>query len=336
MNSAELVSVVMPVSGNPIFLENSIKSVLEQTSTNLELIIVFNAVQPWAIKLVESLSDSDRRVKYLITNEKGISNALNLGISASSGAYIARIDSDDLMKQNRIEVQLEYLLKNPEIGLIGSQIVKINQLNKQLGESRYPTRATCIRSVLPIRNCIAHPSVMIRKEVLELSGGYNPVYDGVEDYDLWLRLLDITQMENISYPLTYYRIWPEQITSNQSPSIENELQYLRKRYFINKRICSHIRSDTPQYNSTPSVKKNTIKNRKEKDSNLQNILTGLNLIGIKFLNRGVDRITKSENLFYMKLIGLSYVSLSLALSPKSLPKLMLSQLNPKKSNNAAK
>lgn len=206
------VSVVIPVLDGELYIQESIRSCLNQEHLK-ELIVVDNGSNDSTPILVQELSRLDPRIKLVRCDERGIANALNFGIAVSSGNFIARLDADDLMMKGRLSAQVDFLKLHPDCVVVGSQISLFSG-SLTLGVSNYPTSAKSISRLLSVRNPIAHPSVMINRSVLEMSGGYNPLAEGAEDLDLWIRLLRSGTICNLPTPLTNYRIHEKQVTKN--------------------------------------------------------------------------------------------------------------------------
>lgn len=204
----------MPVSGNPIFLHESIKSIIAQSHEEFEAVIVLNHSDKWVKEYLDSIVLADNRFRVLETCKRGISNALNIGIESAKSDLICRLDSDDVMAANRLQLQVNYLNLHPTIGVLGSQVIYIDQNGLETGVSRFPTENPKVAKLLRVRNVIAHSSTMFRKSLFESVGAYNSAFDGVEDYDLWLRVNRIAEIENMEQALTNYRRWPNQVTSN--------------------------------------------------------------------------------------------------------------------------
>ena len=196
-----------------MYLNEAIESVLEQSYEDIEIIIVLNNAQAWVEDYLKKFSTQDKRFRILKTKEKGISNALNMGLKSAKHSLVCRLDSDDLMDPERIGKQVRFLSDNPNIGVVGSQIKKITAEGEFIGESSFPTKSADVKTCLTIRNVIAHSSVMFRKEIIEEAGGYLSSFNGAEDYELWMRLRTNTKFTNLGEALTTYRVWPEQGTS---------------------------------------------------------------------------------------------------------------------------
>jgi glycosyltransferase involved in cell wall biosynthesis len=209
---AQMVSIVLPVNGDAPFLAEAIASVEKQTFREFDLLIVLDRPSEATRSFVGSLAKKDFELKVLESNQPGISAALNQGISKTDSKYIARLDSDDLMQPTRLQIQMSELEKNPRLVCIGSQVEYINEEGKTTGHSSLPTSAWQVRSMMPTLNCLMHPSVMIRRSALVSAGGYREYLDGVEDYNLWLRLLRFGSLKNHKEYLTKYRRHTAQVT----------------------------------------------------------------------------------------------------------------------------
>ena len=206
------VSVIIPVHGNAPHLISTIESIRMQSFQEYEVIIILDRASEEIKTYARNLASDFENIRVVISEKPGISHALNTGILESSGEFIARIDADDLMREDRLVLQKNFLEKHEEVVCVGSQVTKINFSGIRIGRSSYPGSNKLITSTLLFRNCIAHPSVMYRRSSILEVNGYRPEFDGVEDYDLWLRLSMIGQIRNIQKTLTSYRVWEGQVT----------------------------------------------------------------------------------------------------------------------------
>lgn len=182
----------MPVWGaKPSFLSLSTQSILEQKFSNLELLIVYEKssekIDESLEKIFEENSD-DHRLKIIKSNEKGLANSLNLGLTKAKGQYIARMDSDDISEKNRLEEQISFI-KESNNDLVGSWALSISEEGKVLGTIEPPVTHLEIRKKIMFHNPFLHPSILFRKEILEKVGFYNPKFNGAEDYDLYFRVM---------------------------------------------------------------------------------------------------------------------------------------------------
>lgn len=212
--SSPLVSVLLPVKNNLNFLPMAIKSVLGQTHSNLELIICSSAQEPLISPLIaEFLSDHRNRIKYIDCVGKNLAQSLNLGLEHSRGEFVARVDADDLMHPDRLAKQLELFRANPELVVCGSYMQEIDDLSNPTGYIFYYYRSNFfLKALLPKKIPFAHPSVMLRTNILKSVGGYNEEKPFGEDYDLWIRLAKKGIFANVPLALTSYRVHESQVS----------------------------------------------------------------------------------------------------------------------------
>lgn len=186
MGKPQKISVIMSVHNGLPYLRDAVKSILNQTYTNLEFIIVDDGSTDDSWRYLTSLKD--QRIR-LIRNKKnlGLAASLNKAIKVAQGEYIARMDADDISLPTRLEEQINFLKNNPSIDLCGTFAKLIDEKNKTVGKLKYPTSPVEIRRVLILFNPIIHPTFMVRSEFYKKLGGYREQYDGAEDYDLLMR-----------------------------------------------------------------------------------------------------------------------------------------------------
>lgn len=189
MNSP-LVSVVMPVYNASLFLKEAIESILNQTYENFEFIIINDGSTDASLQIIESFNDP--RIK-LVNNERnlGIIKTRNKGLQLAKGKYIANMDADDISLPTRLEKQIAFLEKHPDVVILASKLVLINQFNDEIGiwpEDDGVVTNEGISKTLPIINCIGQPTVMMRRDVVT-SIMYNDRYIHNEDWGLWLDIL---------------------------------------------------------------------------------------------------------------------------------------------------
>lgn len=211
-----VISVMIPVHGDAPHLISTIQSIQVQDFKEFETLIILDRATEEIERYARDLAIRSKNFKVVVSKMPGISHALNLGIKESSGELIARIDADDLMRKDRLSLQKAFMVTHPEVVCVGSQVTKINVDGIVIGKSNYPSSNRQITTTLLFRNCIAHPSVMFRRQAILEVGGYRPEFDGVEDYDLWLRLSSTGQIRNMKPQLTSYRIWENQVTRKEN------------------------------------------------------------------------------------------------------------------------
>jgi glycosyltransferase involved in cell wall biosynthesis len=207
-----MISVLMPVKNAERFLRDSIVSVLSQSYADFELLVIDDRSDDGSLAICQEYARSDIRITVLQNQNSGVSNALNHGLKLAKGRYIARIDADDVCVPHRFERQIAVLEANPGIAVAGASAWIINGLGVVIGSLKPPIKASDIRLQLLNTNCIIHPSVMARLEVVKEVGGYRPVFEGCEDYDLWLRITAVADIINLSDMLLYYRMHDSQVS----------------------------------------------------------------------------------------------------------------------------
>lgn len=209
-----LASILIPVHGDAMYLHETIDSILNQTYSNFDVIFLEDRLQDRSREWLHKFAAANTNFFIIKSIKPGISSALNFGLQECSSKYIIRIDADDLMEKTRVQKQIEFMEKNPGISVLGSQIELFND-GGIIGTSNYPIRNEEIIGQMSYLNAIAHPSVILRRETVINLGFYDPYYDGIEDFELWQRLIQKgAQFENLPEPLTRYRIHQKQSTTN--------------------------------------------------------------------------------------------------------------------------
>ena len=185
-------------------LLDSINSVLNQSYTNLELIICIEPNEANK-KLLFKLAKIDRRIRVFTNpNKLGFTKSLNRSISLSNGKYIARIDSDDIWKDDKLKLQISYLELNPEVSILGTDCELIDENGKKIGYRRYPKN---IKLGFIFQSSLCHPSIIMKKEIIDNFGPYNEDFEMCEDLELWLRMLkNKIVLKNLNIDLIQYRV----------------------------------------------------------------------------------------------------------------------------------
>jgi glycosyltransferase involved in cell wall biosynthesis len=204
----------MPVYNAGCYLKESITSILNQSFTNFEFIIVDDGSTDGSQNLVKSYSDN--RIRFFQnTGNLGLAETLNKGIDISNSKYIARMDADDISHKSRFEEQISFMEANVSIGVSGSWVWNFDKSKKFL--LRYPAGSRCIESFFVFSNPLCHPSVIVRRDLLSKHNlWYDKNFTAAQDYDLWLRCSNYTSIDNICKPLVRWRKNERSITWGQS------------------------------------------------------------------------------------------------------------------------
>ena len=196
----------MSVYDGEKFLEEAVLSVLNQTYKDFEFIIIDDGSTDSSLKMLRSFEKKDERIKLVSRENKGLTRSLNEGIKLAQGEYIARMDGDDISMPKRFEKQIDFLEKNKDIALCGTWAINIDENGNEIGEYKTPTTNKEIRKMILFHNPFIHPSVMMRKEIINNVGLYNEKIKYAQDYEYWLRIIKKNKMANLNSFLLWYRI----------------------------------------------------------------------------------------------------------------------------------
>lgn len=191
----------MPVYNSELYIKDAIDSVLNQTFSDFEFIIIDDASTDKSVEIIQSYSDS--RIQLIVKpKNSGYTNSLNYGFTIAKGEYIARMDSDDFSLPARFEKQVEFLEANPDVVACGTnyQILGTNQIVMK------PQFHEEIKIALLTESCIGHPTVMLRNSTIQKHEiSYQKELEPAEDYALWVRMLDYGKLHNLQEVLFLYR-----------------------------------------------------------------------------------------------------------------------------------
>jgi len=202
------ISVIMPVYNTEKYLSEAIESILNQSYRDFEFIIVDDFSSDWSFELLEKYEKKDDRIR-LYRNEKNskLVYTLNRAISLSKWKYIVRMDSDDIIDLTRIEKQYNYMLGNPDIDILSSNLYFINKEWKQIWKRVYNTN---IEEIILNESPICHACSVIKKKLFDEFWWYDERFNLAEDYDLWLRFYSKWFKFSIYNDyLYYYRIFDD-------------------------------------------------------------------------------------------------------------------------------
>ena len=222
-----MVSVVMPVYNSEKYLREAVESILNQTYPNIELIAVDSSDDAGESKrLLLSYGD---KIRYIYKEKSGVANALNSGIQAAQGVYVARMDTDDIAMPARIEKQISFMMRHPEIGVCGTGFQYI-EASGRMGETVcYAESNDEIASELIFSNPISHPTVVFKGELFCQGWKYNEDFVA-EDYNLWTRMIPAIQFANLPEALLLYRRNLEGSTARREKRVVESAALSRRQY----------------------------------------------------------------------------------------------------------
>lgn len=221
-----LVTILLPVYNGAEHLSQTLESLLNQTHSNFELLVVDDGSTDGSDQIV--LNRQDARIK-LVKNERnmGLIHTLNRGMSMARGRYIARMDADDIATQTRIECQLKYMVSHPGVGVCGTWSRTFGDVQESW-ETRYPTAHDDIVAHMIFNTALSHPTVMFdREEFPSDFVFYSSEAPHAEDYDLWVRASAITKLANIPEVLLDYRVHASQVSSKYAQTQKKTANMVR-------------------------------------------------------------------------------------------------------------
>jgi hypothetical protein len=207
MSSPPRVTVLMPVYNGEKYVGSAIESVLNQTFADFQFLIVDDSSTDRSADIIDAYRLKDPRIIVASNKkEKGIVGALNTGIEEARGEYIARMDQDDVSLPERMEKQVRFMDKHPDVGASGTWMKTLGQTESRLWLP-YPTDHEHIKIALLFYTSLAHPTVIMRRSFLEKHElRYEERFKNAEDYDLWERCALLFQLANIPEALLLYRL----------------------------------------------------------------------------------------------------------------------------------
>jgi len=249
------ISVIMAVYNSEKFLNESINSILNQTFKNFEFIIINDCSTDNSLKIIKEFIKKDKRIK-LINNKKnfGAAGTRNKGLKIAKGKYIAILDSDDLALKKRLEIQFNYLEKNPHIFLVGSSAIYIDEKGKEIRRFRKYNDYKILAWRLPKSCSIIHSSAMFRN-TKDIS--YNENFRSAHDYNFYLDLLDKGEnLTNLPQFLTKYRVHPDSISvakkkeqqrfanaiKERHKNLRNKISFFNKLKYSIKLVLFYLRT----------------------------------------------------------------------------------------------
>lgn len=222
------VSVIIPAYNSMKYLPETLSSVLRQTFTDFEVLIIDDGssdhIESWAKAQI------DPRVKFISQANQGVSVARNTGINNAQGEYIAFLDADDLWQPTKLEKQVHCLDVNPEVGLVHTWILLVDEHSQATGNLWASQTQGHVWQELVEHNTIACCSVMARSSCFKQIGGFDASLRSAEDWDMWIRIAAEYPVAVIGEPLAFYRLLSNSKSKNCS-LVEKSLSRIIEKSF---------------------------------------------------------------------------------------------------------
>ena len=224
----------MPVYNAEKYIELSINSILNQTYSNFEFIIIDDGSEDDTISIIKN--KNDERIKLFERSKQGIVNQLNFGINSSRYEIIARMDADDIAHRRRLEKQIIFLKANKNVHAVGTQYFRIDKNGSVLFKKKNPITSHACKFMAPINAPILHPTLVTYRSILFDVGLYKKEYEAIEDYELFNRMIENgNNLTNIDEFLFSYRL----INSEHKATLEKYQQmkiYAYGKDYINNKV----------------------------------------------------------------------------------------------------
>ncbi|MEL6122257.1 MAG: glycosyltransferase family 2 protein [Bacteroidota bacterium] len=242
------LSVVMPCYNEEELLPRAVDSILTQTLTDFELLLIDDGSTDRTRQIIQDYAGMDSRVVPIINSYNlGLSASLNRGIQRAKADIIARMDGDDESLPNRFEEQFNYLSDYPEVDICGSAVFCRHRDQESYAEElRLPENHADIVARIFRKTLVFHPTIMIRKKVFDLYGKYDPAIRWAEDADLWYRIYDKVTWANLPEPLLIYTKKDKMTKRIAKQNLKVKILNLRRRSILFQHIPQLTR-DALQY-----------------------------------------------------------------------------------------
>lgn len=219
MSCSPAISVAMSVYNGERFLDAAIASIRAQTFSDFEFLILDDGSRDGSREIISRHAREDARIKPIFRENRGLVASLNQLLDVAQAPLVARMDADDIAMPERFAVQAAYLAAHPECGVLGTWTVDIDEHGHpfSVDTPEHPTtHQQFIAHIATGGPLLAHPTVVYRRDIVLAAGGYHAAFRHCEDYDLWLRLADRTQLANIPQRLLNYRHYAGQVSNRHA------------------------------------------------------------------------------------------------------------------------
>lgn len=236
------VSVIIPVYNGEKTIRETVESVLNQTLSDFELIIIDDGSTDSTLDVLSTIKDS--RLKVVSYSNAGVSASRNRGIELASGEYIAFLDADDFWTPDKLEFQVKALAANPQASVVYSWADCIDEANQLLGIDHHFTVNGNILTRLLVSNCIAGSasSVLARREVFVEVGNFDETLTHAEDWDMWLRLAARYEFVVVPIPQILYRITDTSASSDFIKQEAGSSQVIERAFKRVSESLQHLKS----------------------------------------------------------------------------------------------
>jgi GT2 family glycosyltransferase len=242
------VSVLFPVYNGDRYLSVAVESILAQTWTDFELLILDDGSTDQSRKILETYAAQDDRIRLISRENRGLIPTLNQLLHLAQGEFLARMDADDIALPDRFCLQVEFLQQQTEYVCVGGAYDLIDDRGRKVLHLGMPeTNAEIQQAILSGRTIINHPCAMIRRTALQKIGGYDESMMTVEDLDMLLRLGEIGLLANLPQTILQYRFHGASVSAQQSDFQYQMAQEACRRAWQRRGIAGCFTAEVPWY-----------------------------------------------------------------------------------------
>ncbi|MFC1517593.1 glycosyltransferase [Candidatus Margulisiibacteriota bacterium] len=230
-----LVSVNIPIYQGERFLEQTIKSVLDQTYQNFEIVLIIDGTNDRSEEIIKKCQEKyPKKIRYQWQKNVGLAQTRNNLIKLSKGEYIAILDQDDYWKKDKLEKQIALFEKKPELGLVFSSITYINEKNEEIGEYHGKMYRGYIFNELYTDYFIPCPTIIFKKELINKIGYFDPAYKYFEEVDFAQKASLFYEFDYLSESTCFYR-------KHENNTSNNDALWAYERYKCKKNIYHYAK-----------------------------------------------------------------------------------------------
>jgi len=226
------VSVIIPAFNRANYICKAIDSVLDQTYQDFEIVVIDDGSTDDTKKRLERYKN---KIRYFFQKNKGISAARNAGIKRAKGTIIALLDSDDWWDKRKLELQLKFADEHPDWGLIDTFCIAVGEDEKIIYKRGDIKKGDCFNEFINCNTLNSTSSVIIKKDVLDKVGGFDPAFIGQEDYHMWIKIAEISKIYTFKKYMVYYFHHPGNISGSTDLMMKNStdlVEWIKKTYKI--------------------------------------------------------------------------------------------------------
>ncbi len=245
-HSGFAVSVVLPVYNCKRYVRRTVESILSQTFTDFELIILDDGSTDGSSAILLDLSRQDSRIRLVSQANMGLVPTLNRGLALASAPLIARMDADDVAMPERLGLQVAIFEKEPDLVCVGGFHCIIDTADRIIRRVESPVEDAELQALLLAGHAgICHPASMFRREPVMALGGYRQEFWPAEDLDLWLRLGERGRLSNVPEVVLHYRLRPDSISEVNGALQRDRARLACQEANQRRGLCVPFTAETP-------------------------------------------------------------------------------------------